>query len=150
MEPGGHYECGFRHILGLRSASVNWPVLLVKASLCVQCRVRPNKWKHLSLEQRKVCSGPCEKNAGITPLQKPQTPPKLSAQLFQKQAVRLVVANFLVQEFSVPECQVTMFLETSCKKCNFLVWKFYVHEWKSVILLKIRALGMGWPVYFRL
>ena len=47
------------------------------------------------------------------PLQKPQTPPKPSAQLFQKQAVRSAVANFLVWEFSFPESQVTMFLERS-------------------------------------
>ena len=36
-------------------------------------------------------------------------------------------------------------------KCYFLFCNFLsLYEWESVILLKVRTLGLGFPVYFKL
>ena len=68
----------------------------------------------------------------------------------------LVVANFLMPEFFVFAYVhlgvVTMFLQTS-NKTNIILCSsaFYLYmSGESVMPLKIRALKMGYPVYFKL
>lgn len=39
----------------------------VSTCLCTRCTMRPNKWKHQSLEQRKFIAGPCKETGGSCP-----------------------------------------------------------------------------------
>ena len=64
--------------------------------------------------------------------------------ILKGEEVWLAVINFLVSESFILAAihvgQVTMFLQTS-NKCYSLSWKFLsLYEWKTVTLLKIRAL----------
>ena len=63
----------------------------------------------------------------------------------------LVVANFLVLESFVLAAVHIGQVNHQQDRCYSLFCKFLsLYEWKSVIPLKVRALGMGYPVYFRL
>ena len=69
----------------------------------------------------------------------------------------LLAANFFIWESFVLTAEVMRFmrfLKTSSKTnvilCSALFFEKSLYEWKRVIPLKGRALGVGFPVYFRL
>ena len=131
------------------------PIVLDNASLCSWCTVRPNKLKCQSLEQRKVYCSLCKERSGSWPPKTLNAPPhfsKASPEARWRRGVWSAVADFLVWESFVVAAVHSVSSECSCEPpvrqmfCNFLS----LYEWKGVIPLKVRALRMGYPVYFRL
>ena len=66
----------------------------------------------------------------------------------------MVVANVLVPEFFVlsSPCRSGHDVPVNHNKTNVILCTttLFVHEWESVLPLKVRALRMGCPAYFRL
>ena len=67
----------------------------------------------------------------------------------------MVAADFLVQEsFVLAAVHIALHnvpVNLQQDKCYSLFCNFLsLYEWKSIIPLKVRALRMGYPVYFRL
>ena len=96
------------------------------------------QYRNVGVQSRKRFSaGPGKENGGSCP--KPRTPRRLQ-QSVSKGQVRESPGR---SDHSVP-------VNLQQDHCYSLSHNFLLCKWKSVILLKVRALRLGSPVYFRL
>ena len=136
---------------------LSYKYMLLNAGSCPRRTVRPNTLKCQSLEQRKVYCRAVQGDRWLMP-PNPELPKGFQQSIFKGKVregcgLLLQISWFWNPLFLQPSTQVRSHIPVNLQQdkcyslfCNFLS----LYEWKSVIPLKVRALRVGYPVYFRL
>ena len=128
------------------------------ASSCAQHAVRPNSTETLeSGAEKGLFQSPTRRWVAYAP--QPRTPWSISTKIFLKSTwgrdlivcCRLLGVGILCSSCCPCRSGHDVPVNLQQDKCYSLFCNFISpREWKSIILLKVRALRLGYPVYFRL